>query len=217
MKATARAPVAGLLLTGGRSRRMGFDKALLMVDGQPNAVRLAGVLRRVAAGPLLEVGPGRSGLPSVEEERPGEGPLVALAAGSRALAGLGWHGASLLLACDLPRLSAEVLAVLAAWPSEGSVVPLLAGAPQPLCARWSPSDLEVARRLAAQGRRAMQDLLAETGPVLLRPGEWLGPGDAEMRAEVLADVDSPADVERLGLSGPASPRPPQASGEGLAE
>nr|MDP9020189.1 NTP transferase domain-containing protein [Actinomycetota bacterium] len=58
--------VAGLLLTGGASRRMGRDKALLAVHGLPLAQRTAGVLAAVVA-PVLEVGPGRSTLPAVQE------------------------------------------------------------------------------------------------------------------------------------------------------
>jgi hypothetical protein len=49
--------VGGLLLTGGASRRMGSDKALLKVDGRRLVDRAAAVLGAVAA-PVIEVGPG---------------------------------------------------------------------------------------------------------------------------------------------------------------
>lgn len=60
--------VGGALLTGGASRRMGFDKALVEVDGLPNALRLARALAEVAS-PLVEVGPGYSGLEAVGRPR----------------------------------------------------------------------------------------------------------------------------------------------------
>ena len=66
--------VAGVLLTGGASRRMGFDKALVEVDGRASAVRLAAVMQEVA-NPVLEVGPGRSGLPAIAEGPVGQGPF----------------------------------------------------------------------------------------------------------------------------------------------
>ncbi|MST35182.1 NTP transferase domain-containing protein, partial [Acidimicrobiaceae bacterium USS-CC1] len=53
--------VAALLLTGGRSRRMGRDKAALVVGGRTLAQRTADLLRRAGlGGPLLELGPGVS-------------------------------------------------------------------------------------------------------------------------------------------------------------
>lgn len=194
-------PAAGMLLTGGASRRMGFAKATLDVGGQPNAVRLAGALGRVA-GPLVEVGPGYSGLPAVSEEPRGGGPLVALCAGAGALAALGHAGPALVVACDLPFVTAGTLGVLAAWPGGASVVPVAGGRPQPLCARWSASDLALARDLVAAGERAMRALLSAAAVEVLEESGW--PGDAE---RLFADADTLSDLERLGLTPPSSERP----------
>src|SRR5487761_1664408 len=92
--------VAGMLLTGGASRRMGFDKSALVIGGVPLARRLAQVLAQVVA-PLVEVGPGRSGLPALTEDPAGGGPLVAVGAGHVELSCRGHVGPSLVLACDL--------------------------------------------------------------------------------------------------------------------
>ncbi len=187
--------VAGILLTGGASRRMGFDKALLSVEGAPNAVRLAGVLEAVTA-PVVEVGPGVSGLPSVLEAPAGAGPLVAIWAGGRQLRSLGHEGPVLVLACDLPFMNPAVLVQLGAWPGEGSVVPLVAGRAQPLCARWSAEDMAAVEALVLAGERSMKALLARPGVSFPGESEWAAPG--AWRA--FADVDSPADLEALGLS-----------------
>ncbi len=194
-------PVAGLLLTGGASRRMGFDKASLVVGGTPLAVRLGGVLAAVAS-PALEVGPGRSSLEAVSEEPPGGGPLVALVAGAVALRSRGVAGPVIVVACDMPHLTAQALAVLAAWPGDGSVVPVIGGAAQPLAARWSPADLASAARLVADGVRSMKALLALATPQTADERAW-PPGAA---ARAFADVDVPADLVWLGL--------PSAHGEG---
>lgn len=190
---------AGLLLTGGASRRMGLDKATLPVPAPPGgevvtlAARSALLLGEVA-GPVLEVGPGVSGLPAVREDPAGSGPLAAVAAGRAALAARGWDGPVVVVATDLPLLSPGLLSWLAGHPDRRSVVPVAAGRVQPLCARYTASDLDCARRLVGSGRRAMSDLLRAIDAVLAGEAEWAGPAGG---AGALADVDTPEDLERL--------------------
>lgn len=183
-----------MLLTGGRSRRMGFDKGSILVNGTPIAVRTAQALQRVV-GPVIEVGPGLSGLASVREEPPGSGPLVAIRDGAHALWGAGHSGPALVLACDLPLLTDAALRMLADWPGHCSVVPVVNGRPQPLCARWSVEDLTVAGKLVAAGQRSMKALLARPELVLVDEIGW----PPEVEASAFADVDTPGDLHRLGL------------------
>jgi molybdopterin-guanine dinucleotide biosynthesis protein A len=190
------AGVAGLLLTGGRSRRMGMDKARLRIGSEPAAVRLGRRLARVT-GPALEVGQASSGLPSVPD--PGEGPLVAVAAGGEALRKRGHAGPALVLACDLPLVGEALLRLLAGWPSPATVVPVVEGQPQFLCARLSPAALAAAGRLARAGRhrseRSMKAIMTTT------PVTWLGPSEWGAVATIrdFTDTDSPADLGALGL------------------
>ena len=89
--------LGGLLLTGGASRRMGEDKALIEVGGR-RLVDHAAALLTAVADPVIEVGPGWSGLPAVREDPPGSGPLAALGAGAASLRAAGHDGAVLVLA-----------------------------------------------------------------------------------------------------------------------
>lgn len=173
---------------------MGFDKATMAIDGVPCAVRVGTLLRHVVAD-ALEVGPGVSGLPAVQESSPGSGPLVALCGGVERLRAAGIESPTLVVACDLPLLSEAVLRTLAEWPGKCSVVPVVDGHPQPLCARWSTTDLRAAIELAATGARSMRALLDRPGVELVDEARW--PGRLDRRA--LADVDTPADLEQLGL------------------
>jgi molybdopterin-guanine dinucleotide biosynthesis protein A len=186
--------VAALLLTGGKSRRMGRDKSQLIVEGSTLAVRTAKLLLLVV-DLALEVGPGVSGLPVVVEHSPGEGPLGALADGCRALRELGHTGGALAIACDLPLLSEAVLRLLVEWDSLGSVVPLVQGRPQPLCAKWGAHDLDDASRLVAQGVRSLQHLTRQPDVVLLDESAWRLVASEEQ----FFDVDTPDDLQRLGL------------------
>jgi molybdopterin-guanine dinucleotide biosynthesis protein A len=188
-------PAAGLLLTGGASRRMGQDKAALAASdtGESLAGRTARLLG-AATSVALEIGPGFSRLPAVVEVQRGGGPLVAIAAGREELCRRGWNGPALVVATDLPRLTATLLAWLAEHPAPTSVVPVALGVPQPLCARYAARDLDRAVALAAKGRRSMRDLLEGTNALLVGPDEWqAAAGDPD----ALEDVDTPGDLGRL--------------------
>jgi molybdenum cofactor guanylyltransferase len=187
--------VAGLVLTGGSSRRMGGDKAQIYVEGVPMVERVTRAVATVCS-PVLEVGPGVSDLPSVREVLLGEGPLAALVGGVAALRRLGSRGSVLLVACDLPFLRRDALAELVGWPTETSVVPVVDGRAQPLCARWSASDLEIARTLVESGRRAMRELIEATRPTEL----VVGFDTVALRAEHLVDFDTPVDVLAHGAA-----------------
>lgn len=173
---------------------MGFDKASIRVDGVALAQRSGRLLSQVTCA-AVEVGPARSGLQSVTEDPPGAGPLAAVGAGVRFLREAGHDGGALVLACDLPLVSAETLEALASWPGEGSVVPVVAGSPQPLCARWSASDLDAVDDLLAGGERAMRALLARPGVTMATQPDW--PDGLDARA--LFDVDTPVELDQLGL------------------
>jgi molybdenum cofactor guanylyltransferase len=189
------ADVAGLLLTGGSSRRMGHDKATLVIDDEPSARRLGALLAEVV-DPALEVGPQCSGLAALAEEQPGEGPLAALAAGWSALSRAGHEGSVVVLACDLPLVTSAFIRWLAQHPGERSIMPLTEGRLQPLCARWSAVDLRRAAERAAAGARSFRELLDEMAPVRVDPDDWA----AVALPSVLADADTQEDLARLGLT-----------------
>lgn len=184
--------VGGVLLTGGASRRMGFDKATIVVGGIRLAARLGAELEAVCA-PALEVGPGVSGLAVVVDE--GGGPLVAFGAGVAELDRLGFSGDVLLFACDLPFADRRVMSMLATWPHPGSVVPVVAGRPQPLAARWSAEHLVIVGELVSAGERSLRALVELSGVILIDEGDW----SPLVSAEAFWDVDTPEDIERLGL------------------
>lgn len=105
----AAASAAGIVLAGGRARRLdGADKPGLVVDGAPLVEHALTALAGCA--PLVLVGPdslARPGTVVVREDPPFGGPVAALAAALPAVDNdLTW-----LLACDLPRAAAAVSAL----------------------------------------------------------------------------------------------------------
>lgn len=186
---------AGLLLTGGASRRMGRDKALIEVDGVTLADRAAAVLTEVCE-PVVEVGPGYTTLPAVREDPPGSGPLAALQAGWVELRRRGHKGPVLVLAVDMPSVTPGLLRWLADRPGGKTAVPHVGGYPQPMCARYAPATLDLIKDYLAGGRRSLRDLLESTEVDWITAEEWA----RTTGEEAFADVDTPEDLDRLGLS-----------------
>ncbi len=189
--------VAGILLTGGRSRRIGTDKASLVLDGQSLAVRSARRLVQVC-DPVVELGDGLSDLPSLREEPPGAGPLAALAAAGDELRARGHHGAAVLLAVDLPCVDVPLLRLLCDWPGAPTVVPTAGGRPQQVCARYGPAAMLAAGSLVSAGIRSLHELLDVVEHDLIDEQVWASVGGSD----AFADVDTRADAERFGIDLP---------------
>ncbi|MDT3425527.1 molybdopterin-guanine dinucleotide biosynthesis protein A [Paenibacillus forsythiae] len=106
--------IAGILIAGGRSRRMGADKSLLEFGGIPAIARVAAALGEVAQ-PVTIASGGKEreeyrflGLPQAADRFPDCGPLAGLHAGMNAC-DAEWH---LAAPCDLPFASAEFMRYL---------------------------------------------------------------------------------------------------------
>jgi molybdopterin-guanine dinucleotide biosynthesis protein A len=128
--------LAGLLLVGGRSRRMGCDKATLIVNGQPLWERQLSLLRglalkRVYLSARESPGWAPADVRVLLDQPPSRGPLsgIALALAAMSTSHL------LVLAVDLPRLTAEYLQKLISLASDSKgVVPYNEDRAEPLTA-----------------------------------------------------------------------------------
>jgi len=183
-----------VLLTGGRSRRLGVDKARLLLHGESLASRAARVLAAVC-DPGIEAGPGFTDLVAVREAPLGSGPLAALAAAGDALRERGHRGAVVALAVDLPRVGVPLLTLLAAWPGEPTAVPEASGVLQTTCARYGADALVAAGSLLAVGVRSLRALLDVVDVDRLDASIW----EPVAGPDPFADVDTPADAARLGI------------------
>jgi molybdenum cofactor guanylyltransferase len=150
---------AGIVLAGGRSSRMGTPKAALEWHGSTLLRRTAGILARVADGPVVVVrAPGQSlpGLPAaievVDDPREGLGPVQGLAAGLTAVAAR----AEVAFVCstDLPFLHPAFARRVLRAAAEGADVglPVARGYPQPLAAAYRTALAPVAERLVREER-----------------------------------------------------------------
>ena len=146
--------LGAMILSGGRSNRMGQDKARLDWLGLSAIDRVAALARAAGAERLCSVGPGHYGLPVVTDPR--AGPVGGVLAGAAALKALGCTRA-LALAVDAPTLTVADLAPLlaAGGPAtyDGQPLPLIfdladvAFAAEPDMALWRFAELAGAVRL----------------------------------------------------------------------
>ena len=145
---------AGYVLVGGKSSRLGTDKALLDFEGKPLAARVAEVVR-AAAGRVTIVGPlekyGHLGLRVIPDPVEDFGPLAGVLAALEDSESL-WN---LVTACDMPYLDAAFLNFLfeeARAAGADVLLPVDAqGNPQPLCAVYSLEARPAIRRRVEQG------------------------------------------------------------------
>jgi len=136
--------IAGVVLAGGASRRMGQTKALIDVDGTAMADRVLDALRSVGADPVVLVGGDADELaplsaPVVPDLYPGEGPVGGVLSALEHLAGLDAVDAALILPCDLSDVNAEILlTVLEAAVGDGHsrVWAAATDRMEPMCALW---------------------------------------------------------------------------------
>ena len=145
MSEKAKSDVIGVVLAGGSGSRIGGAKATAQLDGQA----LISYPLKAALGALGSVAVvAKDGveLPQLDQRvelwiEPDEPrhPVVGVIEALRRAEGR----AVLIIACDLPLLTSEVVALIAGADAEGSVAVLAsaAGRPQPLLARYEPAAL----------------------------------------------------------------------------
>jgi molybdopterin-guanine dinucleotide biosynthesis protein A len=188
-------PLGGVLI-GGRSARFGSDKAAAHVGGRSMAARAVDTLRPVADPVVLLGGDGTLGrrlaLPWRADVRPGRGPLSGLASGLRWARELG-RGGLVVLACDLPLVTREVMAaVVAAVRPDVDAVVVAADEPagvQPLCGWYATSALDAVENALDHGRhsaRALLDVLRVAHVWVDAPGH--GEASAVLNVNTLADL-----------------------------
>ncbi|MGN8027536.1 molybdenum cofactor guanylyltransferase [Microbacterium sp. 22242] len=181
--------VAGVMLVGGRARRMdGAAKPLLLLGGRSLLARGRTALADAGVSPIVAVGPRAEepGLVWVREDPPFGGPVAAIAA-ALARDELAQAGRILLLAGDLIHPDAVVRRLLAASAEGADSVAFDAdGRPQWLAGIYRTTRVRAA--LAALGSPAGASCRALLGGLAIR---WIPDQDG-----ITADVDSPADLDR---------------------
>lgn len=163
----------GLVLTGGRSRRMQRDKASLQYAGKSQLARAMELLTPLVARCFVSVRPDqlydphRAAYDTITDIRPDLGPIGGIHAALHTHPAQGW----LVLACDLPFLDRATLQYLIEHRAPTRLATAYRssfdGLPEPLCAIFESHSLPVIEQSLAQGQQCPRALLSRADVELL--------------------------------------------------
>jgi molybdopterin-guanine dinucleotide biosynthesis protein A len=146
------------ILVGGRSSRMGVDKARAESNGRALALRVADRARAVCDEISLIGDPAmyaELGLRVIPDNFPGEGPLAGIEAALLATT----KEANLILACDMPAVKENLLEELFE-PKADCVIPQHAdGKIEPLCAVYRKSCHTAVKSMLESGIRGVTEAI----------------------------------------------------------
>jgi molybdopterin-guanine dinucleotide biosynthesis protein A len=168
---------AGIILAGGKSTRLGRDKAseiLLERSLLQHVVdHLDGVLDEIvvvkAPGQDLPATVSTTPLRVVEDAFPGTGPLGGIYTGLIATEA----SACIAVACDMPVLQpALLLELLRLLPGYDLVAPIKESLPEPLCTAYAKSCIDTVRTKLEAGDYKASGYFDEVNALLLEPETW---------------------------------------------
>lgn len=187
------APLYGLILSGGKSSRMGTDKALLNYHGRPQQELLFDLVQEFCEHTYISLREDqRDDLPEkytvIQDLNEYPGPLNGILSAHKKYPNVAW----MVIACDLPLLNKEALNLLVAGRDVNKDATALAtkasGLPEPLAAIWEPKGLQHVMEYQKNATSSCpRKFLINTETHLIFPG----------KDEVLANANSMQDYERI--------------------
>jgi len=181
----------GLVLAGGKSLRMGFDKGSIAWHGKQQRYHMADMLKILCNEVLISrsTGQGNSdaGYPALNDTFTGLGPYGAILSAFREQPDCAW----LVVACDMPLLDLSTLKYLVDRRDSSTIATTyhsdVTGFPEPLITIWEPKSYPVLLSFLAQGYSCPRKVLINSGPKVL----------SVPNAEALSNANTPEDHERI--------------------
>jgi molybdenum cofactor guanylyltransferase len=188
-------PVSVLVLAGGRSRRLGIDKALLHIDGEWLLQRIVQRLQTLSEDVQIIASDREKlatlGVPIVPDARPGTGVLGGIYTGLESMR----CAYGLFVACDMPLLNLSLLRYMVSVASEFDVViPRVAGEVEPLHAIYSRICLPPIDEALQRGELRPRAFFPAVR-VRYVEQEEVEAFDPELRS--IININTPQDLERV--------------------
>jgi len=167
--------IYGLVLSGGKSTRMGRDKGSLTYHGRPQREYLYEMIRPFCDKTYLSIRSDQEGEIGDRWERIvdidlGKGPLNGLLSAHEKHPDVSW----LVLACDLPLINVQTIRQLiearAGHKDATALATHESGLPEPLAAIWEPRALRKAKKfLLESGSSCPRKFLLQSDTALVFP------------------------------------------------
>ncbi len=166
-------PLYGVVLSGGLSRRMGRDKALLEKEGISQLTRTMDLLeefcqQRFVSVSTLETHGARSKYPQIPDQYGNQGPADGIASAQQKNPNVAW----LVVACDLPLLDRATVQHLVDQRSVVHEVTAFVSAkdtqPEPLCAIYEPASGPKIRHWLTGGTRSVRKIVMALNHQLIK-------------------------------------------------
>jgi len=185
--------VSGIIVAGGKSSRIGMDKALLQVGNSTMIERIITILQQVAGHVLISAGNGKysfTGYRHVEDKFADIGPIGGIYSALKASS----TPINIVVSCDLPFLSVDLLDYLLQNSLENElIIPVHNNFYEPLCAVYNVSLLPVIEQQINDGDYKLINLITKTDCKLL-------PITSDLpfyKPNVFNNINSIADYEQL--------------------
>ncbi|MGG1675806.1 molybdenum cofactor guanylyltransferase [Neobacillus sp. NRS-1170] len=151
---------AAIILSGGKSSRMGTNKALLKINEKTNIERIRDTLHDSFDDIILVTNDSKQyeflNIKMAADHFPGKGPLAGLHAGLT----VSEYDVNFIVACDMPFVSGRLAEKLVSLCGEfDAVVPVINGKQHPLFAAFKKGAAEKAAQSIETGNLRMKDLL----------------------------------------------------------
>lgn len=190
-------PLYGLVLAGGRSRRMGRDKARLEIDGMTQLERAMSAIEEVTERQFVSARQDQAGDPvrrryeQIVDRYEDLGPIAGILSAMDVWPDADW----LVVACDLPNLGADTLCYLIE--NRAADAPFTAfrsshdGLPEPLCAIYPAASAPLLRLFVDDGIVCPRKMLINSSTALLEQPD----------PHALDNVNTPDDLAACSLEG----------------
>jgi molybdopterin-guanine dinucleotide biosynthesis protein A len=156
--------VAGIILAGGQSTRLGTDKASLIINKKTLLQHVLDAIAPIVSNVVIVRGHGQviphlsTPVKVVEDFIPGGGPIAGLFTGLKNIQ----VNQAYVVGCDMPFLETILLESLLPF-SDGydAIVPIVDGKKQSLHAIYSRSCLDTITNLLRKGQPGLHDLFSQ--------------------------------------------------------
>lgn len=184
-----------IILSGGKSRRMGTNKALLPISEKPSIEGIKEELDNLVDNIILVTNQPEDYpflcLKKVNDHYPGKGPLAGIHAGLIASD----HEINLIVACDMPFASAQLGAILIENIKEyDAVVPIIDGKMHPLFAVYRKKILKEIESCLDNDHLRMIHLLDKINVLYLTEHDLQAFND-ESLAQIFFNMNHPEEYE----------------------